>query len=436
MGIQFATVVGMLLLMSLLILHHPATILNWYAGAFHLVFGYGSLNLHYDNHKIWLILFILSFMLCPIVCKDKSTRYANFMMIIPLFAFWKHGIIREDCWHYFWMVYFIIVFWLTMAMLEVKRKPVVMLLGAVSILSIMLNAAEMEGLKTRTYKEFCSVSNINAPVFHHKQFVTETEAYSRWLLQEQQLPDTMLQIINGSSIDIYPFEFSYAAQNHLNWQPRAALGTALSPWLEQKSAQNFSENEESVHFVLWHFQKDHYGKRSASMDQRYFLNDEPEVVKNIINHYEPVATSDQLMLLAHSDLPAMENAQYGEVFNSQWDEWIEIPQMENTIVRVKVSSHKNIIGKIRTMIYKDISYMIEYQTTEGECYTYHYDPALATEGLWCAPFIQWPCDSVSEAPAVKFRLSTNNQKYVKPGISLQFEYLKLTGRSHLFSDKK
>ena len=172
------------------------------------------------------------------------------------------------------------------------------------------------------------------------------------------------------------------------------------------------------------------------MDQRYFLNDEPEVVKNIINHYEPVAVNEQLLLLAHSSSPAMEDAEYGEIFHSQWNEWIEIPQMENTIVRVKVGSSKNIIGKIRSIIYKDISYLIEYQTDEGESYTYHYDPVLATEGLWCAPFIQWPCDSVSEAPAVRFRLSTDNQKYVKPEISLQFEYLKLTGRPNLFSDKK
>lgn len=436
LAIQFAIFTVTLLLFSFIILHNIDNIINWYTGIFHLIFGYGSLNTYYHNHAIYLLIFFLSLLAGPLICKSISARYFCLMSIIPLLAFWKHGIIREDCWHYFGMVYFVIVYWLTLSLLEERRKPYTLLLGAISLLSLMLNAAEMDGYDMRTTKEFCGVKNMTEPFFHYHNYISKTEEYTNWRLQESQLPDTMLQLIGSSSIDIYPFEFSYAAQNQLNWQPRTALGTALSPWLEAKSAQNFSGKEEAAHFVLWHFQKDHYGKRSVSMDQRYFLNDEPEVVKNIINHYEPVAVNEQLLLLAHSSSPAMEDAEYGEIFHSQWNEWIEIPQMENTIVRVKVGSSKNIIGKIRSIIYKDISYLIEYQTDEGESYTYHYDPVLATEGLWCAPFIQWPCDSVSEAPAVRFRLSTDNQKYVKPEISLQFEYLKLTGRPNLFSDKK
>ena len=58
LGIQVATFIGILLLLSMLILRSPATIFDWYAGAFHLVFGYGSLNLNYDNHKVYLLLFI------------------------------------------------------------------------------------------------------------------------------------------------------------------------------------------------------------------------------------------------------------------------------------------------------------------------------------------------------------------------------------------
>lgn len=436
LAIQFAIFTVTLLLFSFIILHNIDNIINWYTGIFHLIFGYGSLNTYYHNHAIYLLIFFLSLLAGPLICKSISARYFCLMSIIPLLAFWKHGIIREDCWHYFGMVYFVIVYWLTLSLLEERRKPYTLLLGAISLLSLMLNAAEMDGYDMRTTKEFCGVKNMTEPFFHYHNYISKTEEYTNWRLQESQLPDTMLQLIGSSSIDIYPFEFSYAAQNQLNWQPRTALGTALSPWLEAKSAQNFSGKEEAAHFVLWHFQKDHYGKRSVSMDQRYFLNDEPEVVKNIINHYEPVAVNEQLLLLAHSSSHAMEDAEYGKIFHSQWNEWIEIPQMENTIVRVKVGSSKNIIGKIRSIIYKDISYLIEYQTDEGESYTYHYDPVLATEGLWCAPFIQWPCDSVSEAPAVRFRLSTDNQKYVKPEISLQFEYLKLTGRPNLFSDKK
>lgn len=436
LALQLAILLCATLLVSFIILHTPTNVIDWYTGTFNLIFGYGSLNTYYHNHVIYLLIFFLTLIAGPFICKNIYARYSCLMLMIPLFVFWKHGMIREDCWHYFWMVYFIIVYWLILALLEERRKPHILLLGVFSLLSLLLNASEMDGYNTLTSKEFCGIKNLTDPLFHYNKYISNAEEYTTWRLQESQLPDSMLQIIGRSSIDIYPYEFSYAAQNHLNWQPRAALGTALSPWLETKSAQNFSEKDEAVRFVLWHFQQDHYGKRSASMDQRYFLNDEPEVVRNILNHYVPVAVSNQLMLLAHTDTPALGTTEYGEIFESQWNEWIEIPQMEQTVVRVKIQSQKNFIGKIRSMVYKDISYMIEYQTADGENYTYHYDPALATEGLWCAPFIQWPCDSVMEAPVVRFRLSTDNQKYVKRTIHLQFEYLKLTGRHHLLLGKE
>ena len=436
LAFQFTSFIALLLLLSLLILRHPATIINWYVGAFHLVFGYGSLNLDYANHAVWITLFILSFFLCPLVCKDKSSRHACFMMIIPLFASWKHGIIREDCYHYFGMVYFVIVFWLTVALLEESRKAPVMLLGIVSVLSVMLNAAEMEGYDRKNSHEICSVTHITGPFFHYKQYISDIDYETKCSLQQSQLCDTMRQLIGDSSIDIYPFEFSYAAQNQLNWQPRAALGTALSPWLEQKSARNFSEKQDAIQFVLWHFQADAYGNFANSIDNRYFLNDEPEVVRNILNHYEPVATDGQLMLLSRTDKPAFEDAVYDPSFEAQWDEWVEVPPTERSVIRVKVHSAKNFRGKLRSAFYKDNFYFIEYQTTEGNSYSYRYDPALATEGLWCTPLVQLPCDSAQAPRIARFRLSTSNKNLVKPQVRLQFEYLGLTGERSLFISKE
>ena len=432
LGIQLASFFGLLLLLSLLILHSPTTIIDWYAGAFHLVFGYGSLNLNYDNHKVYLLLFIISFIVCPFVCKDKYARYSFFMMMIPLFASWKHGIIREDCFHYFGMISFIIVFWLTQVLIEEKRKAFILLLGIVSFLSIMLNAAEMDGYDRKNSREICSITHMTAPVFHYKQYISDIDNETKCSLQQSQLPETMRQLIGNSSVDIYPFEFSYAAQNQLNWQPRTALGTALSPWLEQKSARNFSEEKTSVQFVLWHFLPDAYGSFSTSIDNRYFLNDEPEVARNILNHYTPVATDGQLMLLSRTDKPAFEEAVCDQAFEAQWDEWVDVPPTERCVVRVKVHSAKNFRGKLRSAFYKDNFYYIEYQTTEGSSYTYRYDPALATEGLWCTPLVQLPCDSAKAPQVARIRLSTSNIKLTKPTVKMQFEYLKLTGERPLF----
>ena len=153
------------------------------------------------------------------------------MLVVPLFAFWKHAIIREDAFHYFGLVSFIMVLWMVLALLE-RRKGMVLLLGTVSILSLMLNASDMELYDYKNKKEFCWVTNFTKPYFHYQKYVKDARDYTEWLLLRDQLPDSMLHTIGKSSIDIYPYEFSYAAQNKLNWQPRVALGSSLSQWLE------------------------------------------------------------------------------------------------------------------------------------------------------------------------------------------------------------
>ncbi len=323
------------------------------------------------------------------------------------------------------MVYFIIIFWLLITLLEEKRKTLLLVLGAISVLSLTMNAAQMDGFDRKNSRTICGIKNVSEPFFHYRKYIANAEEYSRWRLQDRQLPDTFMQIIGNSSIDIYPFEFSYAAQNPLHWQPRASLSTAFSPWLEAQSVKNFSDKNHAVQYILWHFQDDIHGKQSVSMDNRYFLNDEPEIVKYILNHYEKAMVGDHLLLLSRRATPALEQTVYDTPFQCRWNEWVDIPQTEESIVRVKVHSHKSLRGKIRSLLYRDEIYTIEYQTEGGECYTYRYDPATATEGLWCNPFVQQPCDTTPEAPALRFRLSISDASCVKPEIDLQFEYLTL-----------
>lgn len=434
--VQVSMLLGLIVAMAFIVMHRPSVVANWMVGVVHLVFGYGGLSLDYDNHKFWMLVYLLSLMVSPFLCGGKKYKYAGLMLVVPVFAFWKHGMIREDMWHYFGMVFFMVVFWLVMSLIAHKRRFVVILVGAVSILSLVLNAAEMDGDKKRMRRDFYGVRNVMGPVFHYKSYMKNVNEYSAWRLQESQLPDTILQMIGDATVDIYPYEFSYAAQNKLNWQPRTALGSALSPWLEAKSAQNFSENEDAVHFVLWHFQNDTYGKHSVSLDNRYFMNDEPEVVRKMLQNYKVIASSERLLLLERMEKPEPCNPTSGELFTAQWGEWVDVPHKPKTAVRVKVCSQKSLKGKIRSSLYKDDIYTIDYQTEDGSVYTYRYDPAFSSEGLWCSPLVQQPCDTAGEPQVVKIRLMAGNEHMVQPTFDLQFEYLPLEALSGLPKVKK
>lgn len=429
-GILFLSFV----VLSFAILHHPSTIIKWYSGTMHLVFGYGSLALDYENHPVYLLLFAGTLIAAPFVCKDKYAEYVCLLSALSLFAFYKHGFIREDNPHYFSMVYFMICFWMVLSLIETIRKPYILLLAFLSVTAIMMNAKEMDEFRQRSRKEFFGVANAAESYFHYHRLVRNCDEMTHANLQKMQLTDTLLQMIGNSTVDIYPFEFSYAAQNHLNWQPRTALGSALSPWIETLSAKNFDDSPDAARFILWHFQNDWLGKTSVSIDNRYFLNDEPQVVMNILNHYELAGREDHLILMKHTSTPALGSTTLSEPVTANWGEWIDVPQYEDGIVRVRALSEKKFTGKIIGTLYKDIIYTIEYKTSDGQCYPYRYDPAFASEGLWCNPFVQMPCDTLPEAPVVQIRFLASKPQQVKPTLSLQFEHTNTINRT-LFTDK-
>lgn len=432
--LRLAALACIFIVLSLAIFHHPRTLFNWYIGAVHLVFGYSSLSVNYNNHIVCLLLFLCVTLAAPFVCRDKAARYACLLSAIPIFAFWKHGIIREDCPHYFGMVYFMICFWMILSLLEKQRKGYILLLAAVAITCLSLNAKEMDGCHYKS-REFSGATHVAEPYFHYRDFVKESDRITRACLQANQLPDTILQQIGQSSIDIYPFEFTYAAQNRLNWQPRTALGSALNPWLEAKSAENFSDDKDAAQFILWHFQYDRYGKYSSTIDDHYFLNEEPLVVKNILNHYELASRGDHLVLMKHTSVPALGATTLTKPFSAKWDDWIDVPQEKDAIVRIQARSQRNFWGKTAEFFYKDIIYSIEYETSDGQRYLYRYDPAFASEGLWCNPFVQTPCDLQPEAKVKRVRFIASDTHRVKNTLTCQFEIIKLTGKREPFLNK-
>ncbi len=433
---QVGAFLVVVVLMSFLVLHKPQVIGRYLYGVFHLVFGYGSLSISYSDHLLWIFLFAATILSAYFVCGSESAKQACVIMFLPIFAFWKHGILREDCWHYFGMVNFVIVFWMALSLLETTgRRKYVLLLGCVSVMSLLLNAKEMDGFEARNQRTFCGVVNFTEPFFHYREFVSEARTDTECALRQKQLPDTMSGIIGKATVDIYPFEFSYAAQNKLNWKPRAALGSALSPWLETKSMQNFSSGADAVRFVILHLQDDAYGGMSTTIDSHYFLNEEPGVMMNLLRYYHVASVSDHLMLLEHSGGDALGKLIEDEAGEVGWSQWVEVPHGEGEIVRAKVTSKKTLVGRLRAFFYKDVEYWVDYQTADGNVYTYRYDPVFAEEGLWCSPFVRFPNGEQVEPDVVRIRFFASKPSCVKPELKLSFEHIEIKDKGQPFVSK-
>ena len=210
------------------------------------------------------------------------------------------------------------------------------------------------------------------------------------------------------------------------------MGNALSPWLEARSAENFSSGDGAARFVLMHFQDDEYGGKSVTLDNHYFLNDEPELMRNILSHYRLAAVSGHLMLLEHTGTAALGSPETGSPIQVRWGDWVEVPSHDQAVVRLKVQSRKTLWGKLKSAFYKEGICLVEYQVEDGSVYQYRYNPAFAEEGIWCSPFVRFPCDTVSEPDVVRVRLLTDDPKSQKPELHVSFEIIPIMDTTRFF----
>ena len=146
-----------------------------------------------------------------------------------------------------------------------------------------------------------------------------------------------------------------------------------------------------------------------------------------MNHYRMVSVTDRLMLLAHTDQPMLSDTKVGCLFDVDWQDWVDVPSHpDSAIVRVRVESKKSLFGAIKSLIFKDVEYYVEYQTSDGSVYRYRYNPAFASEGLWCSPFVRKPCDPQPEPDVVRVRFLVSEHRCVQSKLRIAFDMTHMT----------
>lgn len=418
------TVLAIAVLMGIIVLHHFSTLIAYYWGVFHLVTGYGgALSLPLDNNWLVLSVFLVVMLAFPFLTKDKESKIVFLIALIPFFASWKHAFVREDLSHYKMIINFVVVLWCVILLSRTTRRWIAMLCAALSVMMLYCNMKIIpnynDNNEEKEFCVFCGINNFADVTFGYKDFKERTCRLTDEALACEKLPDEVVAMIGNATIDIYPWEHTYAKVNGLNWHPRKTveIGASTSKWLSDLSAAHFS-GENAVNFVLWHFEKDGF-----TIDGRYPLNDEPLVVFNILQNYAPEFYGDNYVLFARENSPETIRCELGRKESVRFDEWIDVPDCADHILRVKVESSVSFVGFLKKTFFKDEMYYIDYLTDDGEEYSYRYVPSTAVDGLWVNPLVTKFVEG-ELAPQVKqIRFRTSGMSCVKNELSIQFETL-------------
>jgi hypothetical protein len=328
---------------------------------------------------------------------------------------------REDVYHYAAIIGFLVVYW-SILLLSMKRiRALALFFPLLSLFLVLLNFRNVPG--HGEYRlQFNGPYNFYEAVLNYQEFNERYKAISQNNIRANKLDPEFRQYIGENGIDIYPWDLSYAAANQLEWRPRKTLeiGASTSAWASRLSASHF-EGELSPDMVLFHLQNDRWGGRLGSLDRRYLLNDEPKVMENLFRYYTLSKKANGLLLFEKKK--GTENGVVTEMIPEQdagWNRWIELPAHPGDLLRLKVEIGKSFLGSIKTFLYKDEAYFIDYQFTDGRVHTYRLLAATAVDGIWVDPLVSDPVDNrVNDVSKVRFRCS--NDRMVKDDILLNWE---------------
>ncbi|MBN1991025.1 MAG: hypothetical protein JW783_16610 [Bacteroidales bacterium] len=369
-----------------------------------LSFGYSSaLALHPNNNWILILTFFASVLFPTLYIRKEGARNVFLLLLLPLFAMWKHAMVRQDFTHSLVMFNFLFLYWaLLIAVSGISTKKL-MFLAFVSLTSFHINMQNTWNYKVLSL-DINGVSNFRKTLLDFKNFKTNYINISRNNVKPSVLSQDILDIVGKGTIDSYPWELSYfAANKELNWKPRPTLqGGSFARWLDSLTAHDFRDNDAPV-FLIFHYVEDRWRGKLGSIDDRYLLNDNPQALYSILNNYFLKLKTDKFLLLERGNREQLRVDSLSKEMDTEWGKWIEIDGETKGITRLKVLAKRNLLGKTANFFYKSEPYYVDYLLNDNRIFSFRYVPENAKDGIWVNPFIRYPNTQFLEQKVVKVR---------------------------------
>jgi hypothetical protein len=397
---------------------------NFVWGMFHLAQDNSSAASYYpQNNWIVLVLFMLSLLSLFFTNRTKKSLFFGLLIALSLFASWKHAMAREDIFHTKGFLVYLIVCLFSFILFHRKNYAKNLILAVFAIFLFSVNMKNTVNYYSYKYELF-RVNNFVEFVSDFKSLKEKSEQSSLNKSVQNRLPKSILDEVSNATVDVYPWDYSIAAVNHLNWQPRVVIQSyaAYTSWLDKQNATHFS-SELAPEYLIWENEKttiDVNGCDLNSLDNRYLLNDEPQTILELICAYDLTISEGKFRLYKKRKAALLFERNKNEEQETNWGEWIDVPAVSNELLRVKLGFAKNIKQRLKSFLFKDEQFWIYLKLTDGSIHKYRIVPKNAADGLWINPYI-FENRKVREIDKIMFKVS--NQNIMSKNLSLEWETL-------------
>jgi hypothetical protein len=370
-------------------------------GMIHLAQDNSSAAAYYPYNNWWiLILFFLLFCTIFLVNRTGKSLFYLALILLGLFATWKHGMAREDFSHVHGFFIYLVVCLLVFILFQQKKIYLNILLSVVTVIVFSMNEKNAVGYHAIEYDIFRGDQFLDF-IMNFSELKNKAEDASQKNTAANKLPEEMQRAISNSTVDIYPWDYSIVAVNHLNWQPRVVIQSYASytSWLDAQNAVHFSSTL-APDYLIWELNKisnDVNGGDMNSIDDRYLLNDEPQTILQLLKNYEYFYSDKKFQIVKKRQTPLTLASTNIRQTTSTWGQWMDVPDVQLNLLRAKLNFDKTLFQRMKSFLYKDEQFWIYLQLENGSIHKYRIVPKNAEDGLWVAPYIY----NTSTAYAVK-----------------------------------
>ncbi len=383
--------------------------------------------LYPDNLWVWLVIGMVSgLVLIFLNLKNENLMQFVFITMPALFAIWKYSMARQDYLHATVLLVFLFFLLLVFNLKIHKYRYLHLFLSVLILFSFFLNIRKSYYFETYFPSTDGVVTLIHA-VSNYSYFSDTCHKSSLNNVKQKQLSPELLKIIGNKTVDVYPWDYSFLAANTLNWQPRPLLHSYASYTRKLDSYNAFHfKSTAAPEFLIWELYAgvpEIHGGTLRSIDGRYLLNDEPDLLLTLLSHYKLVAkqTGKFPVLLFQKQLLG------GKIVDSQisateagWDTWVDVPAYSNGLMTAHVHTQRNFWGKVKSVLYKDDAVYCFYLLSDGSIRQYRVVPRTIDYGLWVNPLLLNPEKNLNEPHVVKICFRSMNTLAMKDKINISF----------------
>lgn len=411
--VDMSIFIALLVSFWVIMYHNVTGLVNYLIGLYHLAQDNSTAVSYYPfNNWTFLIsaMALLFFMI--ILNKDSKSKFYFIIVGLSLFASWKHGMAREDIFHYMGFINIVIIILGAFILFTDSIKIINIIISSIIILLLTLNLKNTSDYTEQSYN-FFSPNNFIEFVTNFNELKQKSIKQSEINITKNKLPEFVIKEIKNQTVDIYPWDYSIISANKLNWQPRIVIQSyaTYTNWLDNKNAEHFKSKKSPDYLIIEKIGASNDSKFN-SIDNRLFLNDEPQTLIEILKKYQYNYSNNSFLILKKREQVATVNSKNIKNSTTLFEKWIDVPYAGKELLRVKLNFSKNILTSLKTFLYKDEQYWVYLKLKDNTIATYRIVPKNAESGIWINPFLLGD-NKIEEVTQIMFKCSDKNEHEIK-----------------------